>query len=248
MEVTVPNLQLPQLRVARQHSVFTVRVEDYFFDLGRSRLGRVATLKTKTCRSGSESMPAKSYSWTSSWYRNMQRIAGFADAVTLVCDITPEQHKYMLSRRAMRIESQALHDALVEHGSNLGDVLDWIADGIKQHNKCERVPESFVLREPDLTAHKSAWTRHITDSKQSLSELKRDVEAILADLSEKRKKFDADDTGGYSSYSDYSEDETDSEQEEGDVDDGLDDEETMLQRRRRPPGEERDKRRNRDNK
>lgn len=209
--------------------------------------------KRKTCCPDSERMPQTPYPWTSSWNRNIQLVMGFADAVTLVCDMTSDEHKAMLGRRAMRIENSALQDALVEHGAYLGDILDWIQVGIKHHNECTRVPETFVIKEPELATHKSLWIKHVTESRQSLAELKTAVESLVAEVSEKRRKFESEDTGGYSSYSDYSEDETDSDEEE-EIDDGFDDEEEEYReedgpsQRRRPADDEREKRRNRDGK
>lgn len=197
-------------------------------------------------------MPQSVYPWTTSWYRNIQLVAGFADAAALMCGITHDQHKLMMSRRAMRIEASPLQDALIEHAANLGDILEWVQDGVKRHNACERVPDTFLLTHVDFAEHRSAWTKHVTESKQELSGLKRDLEALLNELNDKRKKFEVEDTGGYSSYSDYSEDETDSEEE----DDGFEDEEeededededdqVRASERRRVPVEDREKRRNR---
>ncbi len=182
-------------------------------------------------------MPQTVYPWTPSWYRNLQLFAGFADAVSLLCDITPEQHKYMLGRRAMRIGASPLQDVIVEHGGVLADLLDWTQAGVQKHNECIRVPLELIIETRDLSAHKDTWIKHVTTAHQgkALAELKGLVDALLREIEEKRKKFDAEDTGGYSSYSDYSEDETDSELEDDEPveDNDEEDEERGAEERRR---------------
>ena len=172
-------------------------------------------------------MPLTPYPWASSWYKNLQTVARFADAVSLICDASVDQHRYMLNRRALRIEDAAMRDAIVKHGAVLADLLDWIQAGVHEHNACAQIPEYFLLQERDFTLHKEIWTKHVTSANQgkSLGELKALVDALLDELRQKRSKFDSEDTGAYSSYSDYSEEETESDDNE-DNEDGTRDEPT----------------------
>lgn len=157
-----------------------------------------------------------SYPWNASWYRNMQIIEGFADAVSLTSDISADHYKFLMGRRALRIENLALQRAIFKHAANLADLLDWIQTGVQNHNKCVQVPEFLMLETRDFVLHRDTWVKHVTVANQSklLHELKTLVDALLEELREKRAKFDSEDTGGFSSYSDYSEDETESGDDE----------------------------------
>lgn len=155
-----------------------------------------------------------SYPWTPSWNRNIKLVAGFADAVSQVCDASSEDHKMILARCAMRIKNTNLQDAVIEHGAVLAQLLDWIEAGVKRHNHCNRVPDTYMLPQIDLEEYKSAWTKHVIGSRQSLMHLKRAMDDMLEQMQKCEESFVGEETGDYSSYSDYSEDETESDDDE----------------------------------
>jgi hypothetical protein len=156
------------------------------------------------------------------WATRIENTAQLADAVNLMCNISVEDYKMYLARRANSIEDEALRVAVRAFSAEFGDALESIHKGVKEHIENGDVPDMCRLDNVDLSAYSGAWHKHIFSDRQSLIELGKATGNLRDKILGLLKALRDEDDGEYSSYSDYSE-ETESEDEDDFEDEDDDD-------------------------
>ena len=157
------------------------------------------------------------------WAKTIEETAQMLDAVGLVCKMSDHDYGLYQTRRARSIANTALRAAIYAYSADFGELLEIISRHLHEHAHNPSVPTICSVSTIDLSAYRTAWTKHITTEKQSLLELAELADTMRDKIIASLKTLRDEDIGGeYSSYSDYSE-ETDSESEEEDCDDDDDD-------------------------
>ena len=181
--------------------------------------------------------------WSTNWARNYNSILEWARAVSIFCSISPEDHKHFFARKAMLMTASAAQDVVLEYGVILGHLIEWIQSGICALKNDVRMPEECIIPDVELSAYRSAWTKHVAQERQSLSELKTLVDNLSVEMKKRKAVIDEEDTDGHSSYSDYSEEETESEFEEEEDEEEEDDDDVEEEHPRRRFKEDQTRRR-----
>ena len=85
------------------------------------------------------------------WATRIENTAQLADAVNLMCNISVEDYKMYLARRANSIEDEALRVAVRAFSAEFGDALESIHKGVKEHIECVHFPPSSATHSSPVT-------------------------------------------------------------------------------------------------
>jgi hypothetical protein len=157
--------------------------------------------------------------WGDNWFINMNTLIEWCTSVKLMCDITEDDYKYYINRRAFKIENGDVRNTVLTHSPYMNDLLSYCNLGITAHNANKDVPGSYTLDAIEVSSYKNAWEKHVTQEPQSLLELKSAINTTIQSLKTFKDSFVNEDSGEYSSYSDYSDSDTNSEEDEEDLED-----------------------------
>ena len=158
------------------------------------------------------------------WMLQLKELRELCDAVSLMCNISAEDHSKYVQRRVSKITNKQLCVSLIKHSHSFGVALNGIEEGAKYHNDLFCVPSICTIAQPNFSQQKTSWQKHILSDRQKMLELKETVDGTISSIDKAIQAFKIEDRTEYSSYSDYSDSETtetesDNEEPEGDEDD-----------------------------
>lgn len=153
--------------------------------------------------------------WSENLVRNFERIIEWADAITIMCDISSTNYEHYMNRVAYKIKEDELQHVITNLGANFCALIKWICVGIDHLNSNPRLPVASQMNEKyELKKFQDTWNIHVCSERQILDELKKVCCAIATAAKESLKIFHDEQSDPYSSYSDYSEETSSTEEEE----------------------------------
>ena len=116
------------------------------------------------------------------WMLQLKELRELCDAVSLMCNISAEDHSKYVQRRVSKITNKQLCVSLIKHSHSFGVALNGIEEGAKYHNDLFCVPSICTIAQPNFSQQKTSWQKHILSDRQKMLELKETVDGTISSI------------------------------------------------------------------